>query len=250
MHSIGRVLEEIDSYLERYNVDQLMIIDDNFTVNKKRTIELCDAFVRKGYPKKLTWWAEGRVDQIDREMLAAMKKAGCTIFSLGLESGNQRLLDLIGKGITLEETRKAVGLISKAGIHSRASLILGLPTETREESERTIKFAYSLPIDQVRFSLATPFPGTKLWDLAVKEGKIDPGNMDWTRLSLMAGYADYDPLYYPEGRTPGEMKRLQRRANLFFFLRPRIMFGFLGRIRSFADLLHLLRGVFHFIKAS
>jgi len=249
-HSIGRVLEEIDHYIEAYKIDQLIIIDDNFTVDKRRTMELCGEFIKKGYPGKLTWWAEGRVDNLDEELLGKMKQAGCAIFSMGLESGSQRLLDLIGKGITLDQTRKAVGLIHKAGIYSRASLILGLPTETREESERTIKFAYSLPIDQVRFSIATPFPGTKLWEIAVKEGKIDPTNIDWTRLSLMAGYADYDPLYYPQGRTAAEIKALQRRANLFFFLRPRIVMGFLGRVRSFGDLARLVKGLIHFFRSS
>jgi radical SAM superfamily enzyme YgiQ (UPF0313 family) len=250
LRSIESVLEEIEYYLEHYNINQLMIFDDNFAVNKKRTLELCAEFVKRGYPQKFTWWAEARVDVLDEEILTAMRQAGCTILSLGLESGNQRLLDYIKKNITLEQTRKTVELIHKVGIKSRASFILGLPTETREESERTIKFAYSLPLDQVRFSIATPFPGTELWDIAVAEGHIDPERIDWTKLSLMGGYADFLPLYYPKGRSAEEMKRLQRRANLFFFLRPRIVLGYFGRIKSVDDLFHIVKGFFCLIKAS
>ena len=179
-----------------------------------------------------------------------MKRAGCSIVSLGLESGSQRLLDLIKKNITLEQTRKTVEIIHKVGIKSRASFILGLPTETREESRQTIKFAYSLPLDQVRFSIATPFPGTELWDIAIREGRVDPEHIDWTKLSLMGGYADFLPLYYPEGRSAEEMKQLQKRANLFFYLRPRIILGYLNRIRSAGDFLSIFKGFFHLMKAT
>jgi len=247
---IKSVIEEIEYYLSEYGMTQLMIIDDNFTVNRKRTLELCDEFIKRGYPSKFNWWAEGRVDSLDEELLGRMKKAGCSILSLGLESGNQRLLDLIGKKITLDQTRQAVGMISRSGIKSRASVILGLPTETRQESLNSIRFAYSLPLDQVRFSVATPFPGTKLWDIAVQEGRIDPGNVNWLDLSLMGGYAGHELPYYPLGRSSGEIKALQRRANLMFYLRPRVIFGFLGRIRSFSDIIVMFGGAVQFFKSS
>jgi radical SAM superfamily enzyme YgiQ (UPF0313 family) len=250
LRSIPSVIEEIEYYLEHYKINQLMIFDDNFAVNKKRTLELCAEFVRRGYPEKFSWWAEARVDVLDEEVLSAMKKAGCEIVSLGLESGNQRLLDMIKKNITLEQTKKTLELIRKAGIKSRASFILGLPTETRAESRQTIRFAYSLPLDQVRFSIATPFPGTELWDIAIKEGRIDPENIDWTKLSLMGGYTDFLPLYYPEGRSAVEMKQLQKRANLLFFLRPRIIWGYINRIKSPGDFVNIFKGFYHLVKAT
>jgi radical SAM superfamily enzyme YgiQ (UPF0313 family) len=250
LRSIPSVIDEIEYYLKHYQINQLMIFDDNFAVDKKRTLELCTEFVRRGYPAKFNWWTEARVDVLDEEILTAMKRAGCSIISLGLESGNQRLLDLIKKNITLEQTRKTVELIHEAGIKSRASFILGLPSETRAESRQTIKFAYSLPLDQVRFSIATPFPGTELWDIAVQEGRIDPDNIDWTKLSLMGGYADFLPLYFPEGRSAEEMKNLQKRANLFFFLRPRIILGYLSRIKSPDDFSNIFKGFYHLVKAT
>lgn len=248
--SIQSVLDEIDYYIEHIGIDQLMVFDENFGVNRRRAMELCDAFIDKGYPQQFSWWAEMRVDDMDEELLTKMKTAGCSILSFGLESGVQRLLDLIDKRTTLEQIEEATHLIRKVGLRSRASAILGLPTETRAESLQTISFAYRLPLDLVRFAIATPFPGTRLWDIAVAEGKLDPDNVDWTRLSLMGGYADHDPPYYPEGRTPGEIKRLQRRANFFFFLRPRIILAFLRRIRSLSDMFRLWRGFVRFARAS
>jgi radical SAM superfamily enzyme YgiQ (UPF0313 family) len=141
-------------------------------------------------------------------------------------------------------------MIRKVGIRSRASFILGLPTETRQESRQTIQFAFNLPLDQVRFSIATPFPGTELWDIAVREGKIDPETIDWTKLSLMGGYADYLPLYYPDGRSAVELRQLQRRANLLFFIRPRIIWGYLKRIKSFDDAASILNGFYRLIRAT
>jgi anaerobic magnesium-protoporphyrin IX monomethyl ester cyclase len=250
LRSISSITEEIDFYVEHYRINQLMIFDDNFAVDKKRTLELCQEFIRKGYPERFNWWTEASVNVLDEEILAAMKKAGCSIISLGLESGSQRLLDLIGKKITLEQTKKTVEMIRKVGIRSRASFILGLPTETRQESRQTIQFAFNLPLDQVRFSIATPFPGTELWDIAVREGKIDPETIDWTKLSLMGGYADYLPLYYPEGRSAVELRQLQRRANLLFFIRPRIIWGYLKRIKSFDDAASILNGFYRLIRAT
>lgn len=250
LRSIRSVIDEIEYLLTHYKINQLMIFDDNFAVDKKRTLALCAEFVSRGYPEKFNWWAETSVDVLDEEILTAMKNAGCSIISLGLESGNQRLLDMINKKITLEQTRKIVELIHRVGIKSRASFILGLPTETRAESQETIRFAYSLPLDQVRFSMATPFPGTELWEIAVQEGRIDPDDIDWTKLSLMGGYTDFLPLYYPEGRSAEEMKQLQRKANLYFFLRPRIVWGYIMRIKSLDDLKSIMKGFLHFMKAS
>ncbi|GFE62144.1 B12-binding domain-containing radical SAM protein [Geobacter sp. AOG2] len=250
LRSIPCVIEEIEYYLEHHRINQLMIFDDNFAVDKKRTLALCDEFVRRGYPAKFNWWAEARVDVLDEEILTAMKRAGCSIISLGLESGNQRLLDLIKKNITLEQTRKTVEIIHKVGIKSRASFILGLPTETRKESLQTIRFAYSLPLDQVRFSIATPFPGTELWDIAIQEGCLDPDSIDWTKLSLMGGYTDFLPVYHPAGRSGRELKQLQRRANLFFFLRPKIVWGYINRIKSVDDLFSICKGFFHLVRAT
>ncbi|MCP4613444.1 MAG: B12-binding domain-containing radical SAM protein [Planctomycetes bacterium] len=247
-HSIERVCNEIDNLIRKRNISQLFIMDDNFAVNKKRAKELCREFIRRGFHSNVSWWAEARIDCVDQELLSLMRQANCRIISYGLESGNQRLLDYIEKGITLEQIREAIAQTKKAGIDIRATFILGLPTETREESLRTIKFARELGIDQVRFSLATPFPGTKLWDAARAEGTLD--FTDWQRFSMMAGYSKGLPCYAPKGRDPKELVRLQRRANLMFFLTPRVIGVYLRRMTNLRSFLDISFGAMKFIRAS
>jgi len=234
--------------ISAHGVTQLFIQDDNFAADKKRAKQLCREFIKRKYNEKVSWWAEARVDCVDEELLSLMAEANCRIISYGLESGSQRLLDLIQKGVTLDQVRRAVALTKTVGIDIRASFILGLPTETREETMQTIKFAKELEIDQVRFALATPFPGTKLWDIAQQEGSLDFS--DWRRFSLMSGYAKGMPVYAPRGRDPREMARFQRYANLSFYLRPRIILVFLRRIRGWQSFKAIALGSLKFIKAS
>ena len=137
-------------------------------------------------------------------------------------------------------TETAVRLAKQAGLVVRATFILGLPGETREDSEATIAFAKRLPLDQVRFALATPFPGTKLWEIAMAEGSLEIE--DWMALSSMGGYREGELVYVPQGRDSEELKKLQRRANFSFYFRPKIMAGFVKRIRSFDELTDYARG--------
>ncbi|MBA7634992.1 hypothetical protein ES703_42592 [subsurface metagenome] len=247
-HSVERVCSEIENLIEKCNITQLFVYDDNFAVDKKRAKELCREFIGRKFHTKLSWWAEARVDCVDEELLSLMAQANCKIISYGLESGNQRLLDLINKKITLEQIEKTVNITRKAGIDIRASFILGLPTETREESLRTIRFAKKLKIQQVRFALATPFPGTKLWDIAQEEGSLNFS--DWRQFSLMSGYAKGLPVYCPKGREPKELAKLQRHANLTFFLRPRVIMVFLRRMKSFGAIKDIIAGAIRFVIAS
>lgn len=247
-HSVERVCQEVDELIEKEKINQLFVFDDNFAVNRNRAKKICEEFIRRDFHKKITWWAEARVDCVDEELLLLMAKSGCKIISYGLESGVQRLLDFIEKNITLEQVKQTIEITRKAGIDIRASFILGLPTETREESLKTIQFAKQLDIDQVRFAIATPFPGTKLWDIAQEEGAILTD--DWEAFSLMSGYSKGAPVYAPKGRSAEELAKLQRYANISFFLRPKILKVYLKRMIDFGAFRDITIGGMKFIWAS
>jgi len=247
-HSVERVCNEVDNLIKNYKVKQIFINDDNFAVDKNRAKDICREFIKRDINTKISWWAEARADCVDEELLLLMAKANCRIISYGLESGNQRLLDLIQKRITLQQIREAIELTKKTGIEIRASFILGLPTETREESLRTIRFAKELNIDQVRFALATPFPGTRLWEIAQEEGTLAFDS--WKQFSMMAGYSRGLPVYAPKGRSRQELAKLQRRANLMFYLRPRIMTTFLKRMTDLRAIRDISYGAYRFILAT
>jgi len=246
--SLDNIFEEIDRVVREQRPRTLLMGDDNFVLSKERTLDFCERYTARGYHENLPWQVATRVDSVDAEILQAMKKAGCYLVSFGIESGVGRLLNTVEKGAAVEQAESAVRLSKEAGLFVRATFILGLPGETIEDSEATIRFSRRLPLDQVRFALATPFPGTKLWEIAKTEGSVEID--DWMRLSSMGGYREDELFYVPQGRSSEELKKLQRRANFGFYFRPRIMAGFISRIRSFDELGEYTRGAWGLLKAT
>lgn len=247
--SVDIVFKEIDYYVQNYSADGLFIVDELFTVNKRRVFEFCDRMIKSGYSKNIKWWAQTRADCVDKEMLIKMKEAGCRMLSFGIESGVNRLLKNIKKNITVGQVRRAVKTAHSVGIDARGSFILGLPTESFFDSIRTIIFGLSLPLHRLKFGLATPYPGTELWNIAVKEGQISEEE-DWDRFSMMAGYTSHRAPYIPPGRKSGELKLLQLIGNFVFFLKPSVMINILRYYISFGDIRGLILAVKEFIKAT
>lgn len=233
-HSAERVVEEMEILVNKYNAKQIIFLDDNFIISKKRVFEICELIMKKGYHKKVVWTAAGRADEVNEPLLKAMKDAGCKMISFGIESGSPRLLELMKKGEKKEHIEKAVAMARKSGLKTRGTLILGFPTETREESIETIEFAKRLGLDFAKFSLATPYPGTALYNIAKERGLIT--GKDWSRFNSQAGYSTYDPVFIPEGRTASEMKELQRLATKEFYLRPRQIMELVTHIGGWSDI--------------
>lgn len=233
-HSADRVVEEMEILTNKYNARQIIFLDDNFIISKKRVFEICEKVMQKGYHKKVVWTAAGRADEVTEPLLKAMKDAGCKMISFGIESGSPRLLELMKKGEKKEHIEKAVAMARKVGLKTRGTLILGFPTETREESLETITFAKDLGLDFAKFSLATPYPGTALYNIALERGMLT--GKDWSRFNSQAGYSTYDPVFIPEGRTAAEMKELQRLATKEFYLRPRQIMELITHIGGWSDI--------------
>ncbi len=248
MRSINNVMDEIDLVINKNKIRSLLVGDDNFMISQERTLEFCDNYASRGHHKTVPWQIATRVDSVDQRSLEAVKNAGCYLVSFGIESGVKRSLNTAEKGIDVETSERAVRLAKEAGLIVRATFILGLPGETRSESLETIRFAQGMPLDQLRFALATPYPGTRLWQIAIDEGAKEIE--DWMALSSMAGYRPEELFYVPKGRQSEELKKLQRRANFNFYFRPRIMYGFLKRIRSFEDITEYGRGGWGLLKAT
>ena len=174
-----------------------------------------------------------RVIQVDEKILRLMKKAGCWNIRFGLESGVQRILNYICKDQTLEQMTKAVRLCDKIGVIAYGGFIIGLPTETVEESWQTINYALSLPLSHCNFAIYEPRPNTKLFKMAQDEGfEIE----DVAYSSLWSGLRGTVPKYTPKGRTPEELAELQRTAFKRFYMRPSFAFRHLKNIRSLQDI--------------
>ncbi|MHA1869475.1 MAG: B12-binding domain-containing radical SAM protein [Promethearchaeota archaeon] len=153
-------LREI-KYLLSLGYKELFFRDETFTMNKRRVKRLCNLINAEGLEVK--WICNSRVDTIDEDLLSNMKKAGCHTIKFGVESGNQRILDLLKKGITLEQTQEAFNLCHKYGVKTHAHVILGSPTETIGEIMKTIKFIKELKPSTVTFNIFTAFPGAPIF---------------------------------------------------------------------------------------
>ncbi len=221
-------------------VKEYFFDDDTFNIQKARTVELC----AKLKPLKLTWSCTSRVTT-DYETLKAMKEAGCRLLIVGFESGDAQILKNIKKGATLERARQFTKDAHKLGLVIHGDFILGLPGETRETIQNTIAFAKELDVETIQVSVAHAYPGTELYEYAVKNGfmvngnkMVDEGGHQLAHIQYPGLPADeilhsvhrfYDEYYFrPKAAfrilrkamfTSGERKRLYKEAKTFLKVR-------------------------------
>jgi len=161
LRSVDNVLEELRLIRHYFpEVREVFFDDDTFTANPHRVYELCERLA----PLNLTWSTTARPDA-EKALLKAMKEAGLRLLVVGYESGSQKILDNIRKGITVEQARLFTRQCKELGIQIHGAFILGLPGETRDTIEESIRFACSLDLDTIQVSLATPYPGTRFYEL-------------------------------------------------------------------------------------
>lgn len=161
--SAETVLNELVSLKREQHIRSFRIIDDTFTVNKKRVIEICKGMVENNL--RLKWTCLSRTDTLTEEMLHWMKKAGCTRIYFGLESGSQRMLDYYKKSINLAEAAETLRLCRKVGVETAGFFMAGLPIETPDDFEQTIRFAQRAQLTFAMVGELTLYPGTELYEM-------------------------------------------------------------------------------------
>jgi len=170
--SVENVIREIKEVMARYGTRQFAFKDDCFTINKKYTAEFCAAVLREKLD--INWECNARVDSLDLELLLKMKEAGCNSIKVGIETGSERMLSFINKGITHDQCRAAAKVLKKSGIFWTAYFMIGLPGETKDEMYQTLAFMRELGPDFASLSVYEPFPGTKLYDIGLERGLVAP----------------------------------------------------------------------------
>jgi anaerobic magnesium-protoporphyrin IX monomethyl ester cyclase len=169
--SVENVMAELE-YLQSKGYEQFLFADDNFTVDAKRVSRLCRGIKKAGMD--IEWFCDSRVDNISYGILREMVNAGCRCLFFGIESANQRILDYYRKGITPEQSEKAVRKARKAGVDVIVgSFIVGAPDETRREVVNTLKFANRLDLDVPDVNILGAHVGTDLWDDLVAKGLLN-----------------------------------------------------------------------------
>lgn len=233
--SINNVIEEIKTLRYKYNVKEIHIEDDNFTMNKNFVKEFCQKLLSEKLD--IFWYCSSgvRLDSLDEEILLLMKRAKCYTLTIAIESGNQRVLDLMKKDLTLVEIRKRVLSMNKAGFQPTGLFIIGFPGETKDEMRQTLDFAMSLNLKRAQFAIFHPLPGSRIFDELKSRGELK--TVDWEKLKPS------EAAYAGEELRPGDLKRFQRMAFLKFHLRPRILYYQLKEIRSLGNLFYLIRRI-------
>jgi len=183
-HSPARVLEEIEELIEKYNVNFIEIMDDQFAFDVKRLEEISLGIERKGLNKKVAFFCYIRADQINDKILILLKKMNTKIVFIGFESGSNKILKYLKQeSCSVEKNQKAFNLCQKYKIHVYGSFIFGSPQETMEDMEKTYQFIKKNKIALTEIQTLTPLPGTKVWDYAKSRGIVS-NKMNWDNLLL------------------------------------------------------------------
>lgn len=221
-----RVLSEIDMLINKYRQKKIWFMDDNFLVNKNRALSLINSIIERGFHKKAGFVAEMRGESVTEDILKKMKEANFLVASFGMETCSQRLLDLINKNEKVEDNIRAIEMAHKAGIGTSATFIFGLPTETRKERLETARLARKIPLDDARFNVAVPYPGTKLFEIAKKEKRLSI-RPAWSNFNVQFYMFGDDIPYVPENTNKYLLMRDTFIANLRFNLRLKALINFI-----------------------
>jgi anaerobic magnesium-protoporphyrin IX monomethyl ester cyclase len=220
MRNPKNIMDELEFLYKTYGVTNFTFCDDAFTVEPARIEELCRLIMERNL--KIKWNCGTRVDMLTRELLVKMREAGCISVWSGVESGTQKVLDAMHKGITIEQTMRVYQWLRELGLKPAPNVILGFPGETKESAWETIKFVEKISPDEVGFyNIATPFPGTPLYDSVKEKG--------WLRVTDFDKYDTVTPIFETPWLSMEELKEIREQAFHHFYLRPAYIIRMFGK---------------------
>ncbi|HEY40923.1 MAG TPA: radical SAM protein [Dehalococcoidia bacterium] len=221
--STQNIVNEIQWLSENFHPSRFVAQDETFTMNLRRAHNVADSIIEQGLHKQMKWDIQTRVDLADYNIFRRLREAGCDLVGLGIESGNDTILQRIGKGVTVEQAKKAVFAAKKAGLMTSAYYIIGHPNETRDDILKTIAFATKLNTTEVVFGLMVPYPGTEIYQMAInRQGGYKVISGDWSDFDKHLGNA-----LELENLNRRSMELLQVRAYLTFYIKNLRIFDLL-----------------------
>jgi len=210
MRSPKNVVDEMQLIHNKYGVDQVTFYDDAFSVNRDRVVKICEELQARKL--KLKWDCGTRVDMVDRELLKTMRDAGCFAVWLGVESGSEAILGAMNKKIKIDQTRLAYKIAHEVGLMTIANTVLGFPGETEETAKATVRLVKELNPDDIGFYIATPYPGTPMYEQVKKNG--------WLRVTDFDKYDTAGPTFETPSLSMEKLAELRHKAYQDFYLRP------------------------------
>ncbi|MFC1652360.1 B12-binding domain-containing radical SAM protein [Planctomycetota bacterium] len=229
------VIDEIQFWVRR-GVHEFFIQDDNFTINRKRTIEFCRLLKDAGL--KIKYKISSRVDYIDDELCDYLKKSGCGRIYFGVESGSQRILDYLQKGIDINDIKIAFKSARKHKIDCCAYIMIGVPSETQQDIDMTMNLIRDLKPNHLHCSICSPMPRTHLYAKLVEDGFI--ANDYWLEFAQKPD-PNFKTRFASEIFNPEELRAMQNHIQKQFYFKPHIILGEIVKTRSIKQLVSKAR---------
>jgi anaerobic magnesium-protoporphyrin IX monomethyl ester cyclase len=237
VRSSKNVVDELEFLHNTYGAEYFSFVDATFTIDQARIEELCEEI--RNRKLKIRWVCGTRVDLVTKELLLKMKEAGCVMVWYGIEAGTQQVLDDMRKGISLAQTIRAFKWTKEAGLKPDPNVVLGFPGETKQTAWETIKLVERLNPDYMGiYTIATPYPGTPLYDSVREKG--------WLKVTDFDKYDRETPTFETPWLSMKELKEIHEKTSQHFYLRPTyilrmytkgVMYGLAATKKAFIYLL-------------
>lgn len=220
--SASPIVEELDMLYNKYNKRYVLFVDDNLLVNKERVYDIIANIKARGLHKKMTFNCQARGDNVNPKLLKDLYDSGFRSIFFGIETSSDRIMSVIKKNETVAQCAEATKMAKAAGFHVSATFIYGLPTETYEDRMACIKLSKELRLDMVRYNNATPYPGTELYEIARKDGRLRVEGLYENFVSVSTfienPFKKTPFSYVPEGNTEDQIRRDMLFSYFSFYL--------------------------------
>jgi radical SAM superfamily enzyme YgiQ (UPF0313 family) len=237
-NSASYLYEHLSYLKERFGIRHINFYDDQFTFNRQRVEEFCGMMIER--PLEMTFNCAVRAEHIDRELVALMRKAGAWMMSLGIETGDPELLAQHRQNADLELLAEKIRMIKSAGLRTKGLLMIGLPGESEESLRRSMKYVFSLPVDDFNLAKFTPFPGSPIYDNIHELGEFDE---DWEKMDCM------NFQFVPKGMMREQLNRLFDEYYATHFKRPKVLWQYVTMLwRSPDSWIRFARNAASFLK--
>jgi len=231
--SSNLIVDEMELLHKRYGAKEIKFYDDLFNISEKRVVAICREIRRRELD--ISWSCMCRADTMTEKMALEMQKAGCWQVDFGIESGSQKILDQMQKGLTVAQSKEGIKHVKSAGMRVRAYFIVGMPGETAKTLYDTQRFLLEMDIDVINLFALTLYPGNELFRQLKEQEKIK--HRDFSTYTTIVDLKKHSFHYVPEGISEVEMKRFIRSTYRKFYLRLNYIWNRFLRIRTLDDLL-------------
>ncbi|MFH0826796.1 MAG: radical SAM protein [Candidatus Omnitrophota bacterium] len=232
----SKVVDEIDLLVKEYGVKEIHFEDDNFTFDKDFACEVCRIIIDR--KTKISWACPNglRIDSLDAELLKLMERSGCYSIAVGIESGSEKILKMVRKGITIEHVRQKLRLVSETTkIKITGFFMFGFPEENEDDFQKTENLIMNEPFHKISLAPCIPFPGTQMYKNLIENNQIKE-NKHWDQFSLYG-----NSIFASDQLQEQRLRRFMRKVHLKFYLRPKILIGIFSEIHSFGQVWAALR---------